>query len=57
MRVEIVQHTRNFFNYWKLSTPHIKETIKAIYSMYKDENFDINMLMDPWDGMTFEMWT
>ena len=23
---------------------HIKETIKAIYSMYKDKNFDINIV-------------
>ncbi|KAF2633484.1 hypothetical protein BU25DRAFT_329187 [Macroventuria anomochaeta] len=56
-RVEMVQHTRNFFNYWKLSMPHVGEKIRTIYTMCKEEQYDINMLMDPVDGMTFEMWT
>lgn len=54
---EMIQHNRNFFNYWKLSMPHLREEIKAIYSLCKKENFNINMLMDPWDGMTMDLWT
>lgn len=57
LRPELTQHTRNFFSYWKQSMPHAKDQILEIYDMCKCESYDINMLMDPIDGMTFQMWT
>ncbi|KAF2628501.1 hypothetical protein BU25DRAFT_447962 [Macroventuria anomochaeta] len=56
-RNELVQHTYNFFNYWKHSMPQMRETIKNIVQqVVKEDKYDINMLMDEQVGMTMEVW-
>ncbi|KAF3013592.1 hypothetical protein E8E12_000155, partial [Didymella heteroderae] len=56
-RLELNQHTFNFFEYWKASMPQFDMDIEHIVqTAVVDGGYDINMLMDKRDGMTLEVW-
>ena len=56
-RVELIQHTYNFFRYWSRAMPQFDRDIKDIKELiFEKGHYDINMLMDPEDGMTLETW-
>lgn len=56
-RLELNQHTFNFFHYWRSSMPQFDLDIDRILQKTVVEGgYDINMLMDARDGMTLEVW-
>ncbi|KAF1357619.1 hypothetical protein EJ07DRAFT_157614 [Lizonia empirigonia] len=56
-RLELNQHTFNFFSYWRSSMPQFNLDIDhVLQKTLVDGGYDINMLMDRRDGMTLEVW-
>jgi hypothetical protein len=56
-RLELHQHTYNFFRYWSHAMPQLKKEISHIKTnIFERGHYDINMLMDGETGMTLEVW-
>lgn len=56
-RPELFQHTFNFFNYWTEAMPQLGDEIAHIRkTIFCEDLYDINMLMDKEDGMKLECW-